>query len=87
MNDEPIEPFWTKQARIERELAEERRLSAQMIQQLGERDVECARLGERDVECARLREGLQAIVVECDERSADPRFKAIREFALGVLAK
>jgi hypothetical protein len=77
MNDEPVEMFWDKQRRIERELAEERKLSAQIIRQLG----------ERDVECARLREGLQAIVVECDERSADPRFKAIREFALGVLAK
>jgi hypothetical protein len=77
MSDEPVEMFWDKQRRIERELAEERRLSAQIIRQLG----------ERDVENARLREGLQAIVVECDERSADPRFKAIREFALGVLGK
>jgi hypothetical protein len=38
--------FWDKQRRIERELVQERRLSGQLIQQLGERDVEIARLRE-----------------------------------------
>jgi hypothetical protein len=46
MADDSTEMFWDKQRRIERELAVERRLSGQLIQQLGERDVEISRLRE-----------------------------------------
>jgi hypothetical protein len=46
MSDESVELLFDRQRRIERELAVERRLSGQLIQQLGERDVEIARLRE-----------------------------------------
>lgn len=46
MADESTEMFWDKQRRIERELAQERRLSMDLIRQLGERDVEISRLRE-----------------------------------------
>lgn len=46
MSDEPVEMFFDRQRRIERELATERKLSGQMIRQLGERDVEISRLRE-----------------------------------------
>jgi len=69
------ELFYERQRRVECELRAERKLSGDLIRQLG----------ERDVEIARLREALQAIVVECDGWG-DGRERAMRSFALGALA-
>jgi hypothetical protein len=71
------ELFYERMRRVECELRSERKLSGDLIRQLG----------ERDVEIARLREALQAIVVECDGCGNIIRRNELRTFALAALER
>jgi hypothetical protein len=75
MNASPAnELFFERARRVEGELRAEKKLTSDLILQLG----------ERDVEIARLREALQAIVVECDGCGQIPS-RELREKALTAL--
>lgn len=78
MSEQPAgELFYERARRIERELVTEKRLTMNLIGQLG----------ERDVEIARLREALQNVVVACDGKSHCQRVLDLRAMALRALER